>query len=212
MDITDLSAEGMVEAIARQIEKLDTQGSDEMMRLKRDLEKFPDDASQWFDLGLAISQAAIQRDQLVVEQARMKLAVEAAKAAAERPEEESEAAEEEEELELDLSTVDLSGSVPMTEEALAAFDKVLQLEPDYYGVQTQKGILLANLHRYDEAERCFLQALEDDEEDFSAAYYLALAYRDRGNDAEAEKYFALAAELNPDDEAFCNCRGEQVER
>ena len=38
MDITDLSAEGMVEAIARQIEKLDTQGSDEMMRLKRDLE------------------------------------------------------------------------------------------------------------------------------------------------------------------------------
>ena len=86
------------------------------------------------------------------------------------------------------------------------------MEPDYYGVQTQRGIIYGNLHRMEEAERCYLQALQDDEEDFSAAYYLGLTYRDMGNEEMAKKYLSLAKELNPDDDSLTNSFGEAVER
>ena len=54
------------------------------------------------------------------------------------------------------------------------------------------------MHRYEEAEQCYLKALEEDEEDFSAAYYLGCTYRDMGDEERASRYFALADQLNPD--------------
>ena len=180
--------EGFLRLINGQIEKIDTVGTDEMIRLRRDLEKDDSDPSQWFDLGLALNQAGIHRDVLVTQREEML-----------HPDEEE-------------ITVDLSGSAPLYEEALKVFDRVLQMEPDYYGVQTQRGIVCGNLHRLEEAEQCYLKALKDDDEDFSAAYYLGLTYRDMGKEELATKYLALAHELNPDDDSFTNAQGEAVER
>ncbi|MBP5540887.1 MAG: hypothetical protein J6X88_04475 [Bacteroidales bacterium] len=186
--LNNLSPEGLLHLIEGQIEKIDTIGTDEMIRLRRDLEKDDSDPSQWFELGLALNQAAMNRDVLVMQREEML-----------HPGEEE-------------LHPDTSGSTPIYEEALRVFDKVLAMEPDYYGVQTQRGIVCGNLHRLEDAERCYLQALADDEEDFSAAYYLGLTYRDMGNEASARKYLALAHELNPDDDSLTNAQGESVER
>lgn len=186
--LNNLGLEGMIRLIEGQIRKIDTVGTDDVARLRRDLEDNADDPSQWFDYGLALSQAAMNRDALVARREELL-----------HP--------DEKEVE-----VDLSGSIPLYEEALRAYDRVLQMEPDYYGVQTQRGIVCGNLHRMEEAERCYLKALEDDEEDFSAAYYLGLTYRDMGDEEKAQKYLTLARELNPGDDALTNALGEEVER
>ncbi len=51
-------------------------------------------------------------------------------------------------------------------------------------------------HRYEEAEQCYFKALEEDEEDFTAASYLAMVYRDMGKDDLADKYQTLSQELS----------------
>ena len=185
--LNNLSPEGVLRLINGQIEKIDTMGTDEVVRLRRDLQKDDSDPSQWFDLGLALNQAAMHRDLLVVQREQLL-----------HPEQEE-------------TETDCSESAPLYEEALAAFDHVLQMEPDYYGVQTQRGIVYGNLHRLEEARQCYMQALRDDEEDFSAAYYLGLTCRDMGLTDEAERYLALARELNPDDEALTDSHGDPIE-
>ena len=186
--INHMTPEGMIQIIDRQIEKLDTVGSDDMIRLRKHLEHDDSDPTLWFDLGIALNQAAMQRDYLVVDREQLlhpgSVEIE----------------------------VDGSGSTHLLEEALTVFHKVLEMEPDYYGVYTQMGIVYSNLHRYDDAEQCYLHALKDDDEDFSAAYYLGLTYRDKGDEALAEKYLALARELNPDDDTLTNAAGLTVER
>lgn len=180
-----MTAENMVKVIDRQLKKLDTVGSNDMMRLRRDLEQHADDASLWFELGIAINQAAMHRDYLLVEHERLL-----------HPDQEK-------------VNVDCSSSVAVFEEALNCFNKVQELDPDFYGVWTQKGTVYGNLQRLDEAEQCYLKALQDDDEDFSAAYYLGCTYRDKGDEELAERYFALAHELNPDGEPPCgsSCEG-----
>lgn len=175
MDVfKEMTVDDMVKAIDEQIAKLDNEGSDDIIRLRRDLEKIPDDASLWFDLGIALNQAAMQRDYLVIERAQLL-----------NPD-------------ADHVEVDCAGSTPIFEQALEAYAKTLELEPDYYGVQTQRGIVFANLHRLDEAEQAYLQALREDDEDFSAAFYLSQVYADKGDEVSAQKYAALARQLNPD--------------
>lgn len=175
MDVfKNMTVDDMVKAIDGQIKKLDEVGSDDMVRLRRDLEKVQDDPTLWFDLGIALNQAAMQRDYLVIEREQML-----------HPDDEHVEA-------------DCHESTPMFEEALRAYGKALELEPDYYGVQTQRGIVFGNLHRLDEAEQAYLQALREDEEDFSAAFYLSQVYQDKGDEANAQKYAALAKQLNPE--------------
>ena len=172
--LNNLGPEGMLRLIEGQIEKIDTIGTDEMIRLRRDLESNSEDPTQWFDYGLALNQGAMHRDVLVQQREEML-----------HPDDEE-------------VKPDTSGSTPLYEEALRVFGKVIEMEPDYYGVQTQLGIVYGNMRRYPEAAQCYLQALKDDEEDFSAAYYLGLTYRNMGDEANAEKYLALAKELNPE--------------
>lgn len=184
----NLSPEGMLRLIDGQIEKIDTVGTDDVARLRRDLQDNPDDPSQWFDYALALNQAAMHRDILLEERAKLLATnTDDADAPVLTPAEKH-------------PEIDPDGSLPLLEESLKAFDHVLEMEPEYYGVQTQRGIVYGNMHRYPEAVECFLQALKDDDEDFSAAYYLGLTYRDMGDEANAEKYLALAQELNPDNE------------
>lgn len=179
MDIFNMTPEAMAEAITRQMEQMLSTGTDEVVRLKKELEKSPQDAEVWFDLGLSLNQAGIQYESLAVRLAEMC--------------HEPENAEEGEEATIQ---VDVTPCVGFYKEALSAFDRVRELAPEYYGVECQRGLVYANLRDLPHAEECYLKALEEDEEDFTAAYYLSQVYRDMGKDDLAEKYQKLADDLN----------------
>lgn len=184
----DFSREETIRLIEQQIRTIDTEGSDDVRRLRHEVERSPKEAEYWFELGLALNQAAMQRDYLLIHKTQI-----------ENPDAE-------------MIEVDCAASTPLFEEAIHAFRTVLQLEPDYYGVHTQLGIVLSNLHRLAEAEAEYLQALKDDEEDFSAAYYLGLNYRDMGDEDKAQHFLQMAHDLNPDDEMFNSTQGFPIER
>ena len=193
MDFFDRAT--MIKMLDERMNDLFEHGNSDVQRLEKELERTPDDAELWFESGLAHNQSGLQYLDMAIEKARM-----------EYFEAHPEAEEEPEHL-----NVDVPQARAMFNAALSAFDKVLELMPEYYGVQCQRGVALANMQQYEEAVGCYLKALEEDDEDFSAAYYLACTYRDMGNEEQAARYFALAKELNPDDETMCNMRGMPVE-
>lgn len=173
----------LIKMLAARMEELRQQGSSDIRHLLAELERLPKEAELWFELGVAYNQAGLQYLDFAMEKARM---------------EHSESHPDEEPDEEDLH-VDEASAAAIFEKAVKAFGRVLELSPDYYGVQCQRGIVYGNMHRLQEAVECYFKALEEDEEDFSAAYYLACTYRDMGDDEKAAQYFALARRLNPDD-------------
>lgn len=175
----------MIKMLDERMQHLHEQGNADVQRLEKELERMPDDVELWFEMGLAHNQSGLQYLDMASEKARLEY-LEA------HPD-----TEEDAEIEL---RVDASAAYALFETALADFDKVLELMPDYYGVQCQRGIALGNMQRYEEAEQCYLKALEEDEEDYAAAYYLGCTYRDMGDEERAAKYFALAEELNTEEE------------
>ena len=182
----------MIKMLEERMKQLSEQGNADVQRLDKELTNTPDDAEMWFELGLAHNQSGLQYLEMAFERERL-LFLE------QHPDEEENPNQEQ--------TVDAPEAYAMFNAALAAFDKVLQLMPDYYGVQCQRGVALGNMHRYEEAEQCYLKALEEDEEDFSAAYYLGCTYRDMGDEEQATRYFTLANELNPDCSGEIGCSG-----
>ena len=180
MDLLDRPT--MIKMLEERMQQLYEVGNTDVQRLNKELERMPKDAELWFELGLAHNQTGLQYLDMAIEKARLEY-LEAHPEAEEEPEH------------LD---VDAPQAWAMFNGALQAFNKVLELEPEYYGVQCQRGIALGNMQQYEEAEKCYLKALEEDEEDFSAAYYLGCTYRDMGDEERAAKYFDLARELNPD--------------
>lgn len=185
MDIFNtLTPEALVDAIAKQMQQLIATGGDDVVRLRKELEKTPNDIETWFNLGLALNQAGLQYEDLAVRLAELRFS----------PDFQDENMMPEEEM--PLLKVEVSEGNVLYTEALQAFDHVLELDPDYYGVACQKGVVYGNLQDYENAEKCYLKALQDDEEDFSAAYYLSLTYRDMGKDDLADKYLQLADQLN----------------
>ena len=193
MDLLDRPT--MIKLLDEQMKHLHELGNADVQRLDKELERTPDDAELWFESGLAHNQSGLQYLDMAFEKARLEYFE----------------AHPDMEAEPECLNVDVSQAGSMFDAALNAFDKVLELMPEYYGVQCQRGVALANMQRYEEAVECYLKALEEDEEDFSAAYYLACAYRDMGDEEQAGRYFALAKELNPDDDVQANMQGMQVE-
>lgn len=170
----------MIKALEERMEQLCQSGNADVQRLDKEIERTPDDADLWFELGLAHNQSGLQYMDVALQKAHLEY-LEANPDAEEVPE---------------AFELDAPKAAAMFDGALAAFDRVLELAPDYYGVQCQRGIALANMQRYEEAEQCYLKALEEDEEDFTAASYLSMVYRDTGRDELADKYQRLAEQLN----------------
>lgn len=204
MNIFDtVTPDTFVEALQQRMERLATTGGDEVVRLREEVSKSPKDPEAWFDLGVALNQAALQYTDLAVRLAEFQME----QTQPSLDDAEDATAEEEQPIRVDVSAVR-----PLYEDAIAAFEKVKELEPDYYGLLTQIGNVYGNLGNLQQAEQCYLHALEEDEEDFSAAYYLGCTYRDMGDEEKAARYFDLAKQLNPDDVTFCNCQGQNVEQ
>lgn len=185
MDIFNtLTPEAMAVAIERQMTVLAANGGSEVVRLQKELETSPKDAELWFELGVTLNQAGLQYDDLAARLAELRYSMEFPDEGQEEPQEA-----------IPLN-VDVSEGNKLYNYALEAFDRVLELQPDYYGVACQRGIVFGNLQDYARAEECYLQALKDDEEDFTAAYYLSMVYRDMGKAELADKYLKLSDELN----------------
>lgn len=182
-----LTPEAMADAIARQMQYIVATGGDEVVRLRKELENTPDDIETWFNLGLAYNQAGLQYEDMSVRLAELRYS------------QDSPIDDLNPEENMPLLKVDVAKGNVLYEEAVKAFDHVLELDPDYYGVACQKGVAYGNLQDYEHAEECYLKALQDDEEDFSAAYYLSLVYRDMGKTDLADKYLQIAEQLNNGD-------------
>ncbi len=170
-----LDHEGMAKAIGQDIERILTQGGNDSARLAEEVVRTPDDVMAWFDLGVAITDDVNVLDYLMAQKFQM-----------ENP---GTIIEE------NTPYADEGLKRQLYEKALKCFDKVLELAPDYYGVQYQKGVIYANMQQYAEAEQCFLQALKDDEEDLSAAHDLAMVYHDMGDEERSNHYLRLAERM-----------------
>lgn len=179
--------EQLIAATEQRMAQLATEGNAEVGRLQKELEQSPKDPEMWFDLGIALNQTGVQYTELAQQLALLRYRLE-------HPDEEEEQAEEQ------PLSADISAVLPVFRQALEAFDHTQQLQADYYGVACQRGIAYANMQDPNNAKECFLQALEDDDEDFTAAYYLGQVYRDMGEDDLADRYLALSEQLNAADQ------------
>lgn len=179
MDLLDRPS--MIKMLDENLRKLSELGNADVQRIDKELQRESDDVEMWFDLGLAYNQSGLQYIDMSLERARLDYL------------EQHPDMDEGDEAEL---KVEVAAAYALFEKALSAFDRVLELMPEYYGVQCQKGVVYGNMHRYEEAVQCYLKALEEDEEDYAAAYYLGCAYRDMGDEELAKRYFAMAEELN----------------
>ena len=66
------------------------------------------------------------------------------------------------------------------DDALAAYDKALELDPAHVSTLNNKGIILARLKRFDEAIECYNKAIEIDPKYANAWYNKANALRNFG--------------------------------
>lgn len=188
MSIFDkLQSNDLVRMIDQELEMLRRCQSLDCRHAIRQVESCPKEPDAWFEYGLLSVQEGLRYEQLSIEKAHQTYLQS-------NPDTDPDA-----EIELEVNIPEL---VEFHTRAIECFDKVLALDPSYYGVQCQRGIAYANIHQYQLAEQAFLQALKDDDEDAAAAYNLALTYRDMGNEAKAAEYFGLAQRLNPDDDLF----------
>ena len=102
----------MIKMLDERMEQLYQNGNADVQRLKKEIERMPDDAELWFELGLAHNQAGLQYIDMAFE-----------KAALEYYEANPEAEGEPEHL-----TVEVPKAMEMFTSALQVFDKVLELQ------------------------------------------------------------------------------------
>ncbi len=95
-----------------------------------------------------------------------------------------------------LCAIELNGN---EEQALADFDKGIEVEPDYATIYHNKGWYLNKLGRHQEAIRCFDKALELEPKRAVTYENLADAYLHLGSTEKAVEAFRQALKfLNPD--------------
>jgi len=93
-------------------------------------------------------------------------------------------------------------------DALALYDEILKLDPDFAGAWSNKGVVLVELGRTDEAIKCYGRALEINPSLSKAWCNKGVALHKLGRTDEALKCFDRALEINPRDaEVWCNKGG-----
>ncbi len=89
--------------------------------------------------------------------------------------------------------------------ALARFEQALAIDPRDRGVQIERGHVLTELSREDEAEAIFRGVLDETPAQMGALYGMGRLARRRGKPAEAETYFRQMLAQRPND---AGARGE----
>ncbi len=93
------------------------------------------------------------------------------------------------------------------EEAIAAYDRVLQINADKYKTWNKKGISLENLGRYEEAIEVYEQAIKIKPDYYQAWEGKGDALRNLGKYQEAIVCYDKAIKIKPDYERVWNCKG-----
>jgi tetratricopeptide (TPR) repeat protein len=83
------------------------------------------------------------------------------------------------------------------EDALDAFARVLQLDPDHVEAQLEQAMAFFELGRFDEAKKAFLKLTREVPEEPWSFHYLGLIAERRGEDADS--WFARARKIDPDE-------------
>jgi tetratricopeptide (TPR) repeat protein len=91
--------------------------------------------------------------------------------------------------------------------ALKAYDKAIELKPDFAAAWSNRGFLLGELGRYDEALKANDKAIELKPDDATAGYNRGLALRKLGRYDEALKAYDKTIELKPDFAAAWDNKG-----
>lgn len=84
------------------------------------------------------------------------------------------------------------------DQALKAYQKVLELKPDKAAAYTNIGVVYYQTNRLDDAIAQYQKALSLDPKDAETQYLLGAAYTQKQNLAEAEKAFNTALGLKPE--------------
>ena len=91
------------------------------------------------------------------------------------------------------------------EQALDAYNKLIELNPDKKSYQLNKSVCLTNMHRYEEAEQILFRLNYEDAENLNVARVLAWALTCDGKYEQAGRlYDQLMAEENPADSDVIN--------
>src|SRR5437867_8443826 len=90
------------------------------------------------------------------------------------------------------------GDPSQWEDAVAAYRRVVAIDPTYAAAWNNLGLLLHRMGRYDEAGDAYLAALKQDPQCCEAAYNLGSLHEDRGAIEEAVADYRKALELSPD--------------
>jgi tetratricopeptide (TPR) repeat protein len=93
------------------------------------------------------------------------------------------------------------------EQAIASYDRALEIKPDKHYAWTNRGFELHNLGRYEEAIASYDQALEIKPDDHKAWYNRGNALVNLGRYEEAIASYDRALEIKPDDHDAWNYRG-----
>ena len=84
------------------------------------------------------------------------------------------------------------------DEAIAAYRRVIAIDPTYAAARNNLGLLLHRMGQYEEAQRAYAAALEQDPQLCEAAYNLGSLSEDLSDVAAAIKFYRHALELSPD--------------
>ncbi|QSJ18993.1 tetratricopeptide repeat protein [Nostoc sp. UHCC 0702] len=84
------------------------------------------------------------------------------------------------------------------EEAIASYDKAIELKPDYYDAWNHRGVALGSLGRNEEAIASWDKAIEIKPNDHEVWYNRGVALRDLGRNEEAIASWDKTIEIKPD--------------
>jgi tetratricopeptide (TPR) repeat protein len=90
------------------------------------------------------------------------------------------------------------GDPAQWEDAVAAYRRVVAIDPTYAAAWNNLGLLLHRMGRYDEAESSYRSAIDHDATCCEAVYNLGSLHEDRGLIDEAVSAYRQALELSPD--------------
>ena len=95
--------------------------------------------------------------------------------------------------------------IGMLDNAVAAFKKVISINPDYVDAYNNMGVALKNQGKFDEAIVSYKQVLKIKPDYVDAYYNLANIFKDQGKFHDAIEAYKNTISLKPDyAEAFCN--------
>jgi protein O-mannosyl-transferase len=83
------------------------------------------------------------------------------------------------------------------EEASENFKKALQIDPRFIDAYMNLGSVYGTVGNFNSAMECFQNAIKYSPDNARAYFYIAMTYQNRGDKLNADKYYKIAEQMNP---------------